>query len=284
MMIHLFREAKKMGFVGNDMVWILTDTVTNFLDIINTSVIQSMEGALGIKNYYYDNTSSYQTFLTQFRQKFISEYPEEGYYEPGFYALRAHDSIAIITQAMNRLSSNTSSPNVFLDNILATKFVGLSGEINVKAGELLNSPMLRIVNVVGRRYRELDFWIPQFGFSNQPVVAKGGAENSTDAIRLKRPVIWPGDLQLNPKGWLMPTDTKRMIIGVPGRTSFEKFVKVSTNSAGKKEYDGFCIELFHKVREVLKYDLPYQFEPFNGTYDDLVDHVYNKVRTKSSYV
>jgi hypothetical protein len=284
MMIHLFREAKKMGFVGNDMVWILTDTVTNFLDIVNTSVIQSMEGALGIKNYYYDNTSSYQTFLTQFRQKFISEYPEEGYYEPGFYALRAHDSIAIITQAMNRLSSNTSSPKVFLDNILATKFVGLSGEINVKAGELLNSPMLRIVNVVGRRYRELDFWIPQFGFSNQPVVAKGGAENSTDAIRLKRPVIWPGDLQLNPKGWLMPTDTKRMIIGVPGRTSFEKFVKVSTNSAGKKEYDGFCIELFHKVREVLKYDLPYQFEPFNGTYDDLVDHVYNKVRTKSSYV
>ncbi|KAJ6925961.1 hypothetical protein NC651_010414 [Populus alba x Populus x berolinensis] len=169
MMIHLFREAKKMGLVGNDMVWILTDRITNFLDIVNTSVIHSMEGALGIKNYYYDNTSSFQTFLTQFRQKFISEYPEEGYYEPGFYALRAHDSIAIITQAMDRLSSNTSSPKVFLDNILTTKFVGLSGEINVKAGELLHSPMLRIVNVVGKRYRELDFWISEFGFSNQPV-------------------------------------------------------------------------------------------------------------------
>ncbi|KAL3596487.1 hypothetical protein D5086_008124 [Populus alba] len=276
MMIHLFREAKKMGLVGNDMVWILTDRVTSFLDIVNTSVIHSMEGALGIKNYYYDNTSSYQTFLTQFRQKFISEYPEEGYYEPGFYALRAHDSIAIITQAMDRLSSNTSSPKSFLDNIFTTSFVGLSGEINVKAGKLLHSPMLRIVIVVGRGYRELDFWIPEFGFSNQPVVAKGGAENSTDATRLKRPVIWPGDLQRNPKGWLMPTDTKRMIIGVPGRTSFEKFVKVSTNDAGKEEYNGFCIELFRKVREVLGYDLPYQFVPYNGTYDDLVHHVYNK--------
>ncbi|KAL3596485.1 hypothetical protein D5086_008122 [Populus alba] len=276
MMIHLFREAKKMGLGGNDMVWILTDRVTSFLDIVNTSVIHSMEGALGIKNYYYDNTSSYQTFLTQFRQKFISEYPEEGYYEPGFYALRAHDSIAIITQAMDRLSSNTSSPKSFLDNIFTTSFVGLSGEINVKAGELLHSPMLRIVNVVGRGCRELDFWIPEFGFSNQPVVAKGGAENSTDAIRLKGPVIWPGDLQRNPKGWLMPTDTKRMIIGVPGRTSFETFVKVSTNAAGKEEYNGFCIELFRKVREVLGYDLPYQFVPYNGTYDDLVHHVYNK--------
>ncbi|KAJ6935634.1 hypothetical protein NC652_010602 [Populus alba x Populus x berolinensis] len=276
MMIHLFREAKKMGLVGKDMVWILTDTVTNFLDIVNNSVIHSMEGALGIKNYYYDNTSSYQTFLTQFRQKFISEYPEEGCYEPGFDALRAHDSISIITQAMDRLSSNTRSPKLFLDNTFTTSFVGLSGEINVKAGELLRSPMLRIVNVVGRRYRELDFWIPDFGFSNQQVVAKGGAENSTDAIRLKRPVIWPGDPQRNPKGWLMPNDTKRMIIGVPARTSFEKFVKVSTNAAGKMEYDGFCIELFHKLRGVLEYDLPYQFVPYNGTYDDLVDHVYNK--------
>ncbi|PNT39670.2 hypothetical protein POPTR_004G052500v4 [Populus trichocarpa] len=276
MMIHLFREAKKMGLVGNDMVWILTDTVTNFLDIVNTSVIHSMEGALGIKNYYFDNTSSFQTFLTQFRQKFISEYPEECCYEPGFYALRAHDSISIITQAMDRLSSNTRSPKSFLDNTFTTSFVGLSGEINVKAGELLHSPMLRIVNVVGRRYKELDFWIPEFGFSNQPVVAKDGAENRTEAIRLKGPVIWPGDLQRNPKGWLMPNDTKRMIIGVPGRTSFEKFVKVSTNAAGKKEYDGFCIELFYKVLGVLAYDLPYQFIPYNGTYDDLVDHVYNK--------
>ncbi|KAB5560666.1 hypothetical protein DKX38_005623 [Salix brachista] len=277
MVIHLFREAKEMGFVGKEMVWILTDTVTDLLDTVNTSVIHSMEGALGIKNYYSDNTTFYQTFLTQFRLKFISEYPEEGYYEPGFYALRAYDSISIITQAMDGLSRSTSSPKVFLDKILTTSFVGLSGEINVTAGEMLHSPTLRIVNVVGRRsYRELDFWIPEFGFF---VVAKGESGNSTDARRLNGTVIWPGDPQRIPKGWLMPTDAKRMIIGVPGRTSFEKFVKVSTNAAGEKEYDGFCIELFEKVRRLLDYDLPYRFEPFNGTYDELVDQVHNKVRT-----
>ncbi|KAJ6364278.1 hypothetical protein OIU76_029260 [Salix suchowensis] len=273
MVIHLFREAKEMGFVGKDMVWILTDTVTDLLDTVNTSVIHSMEGALGIKNYYYDNTTFYQTFLTQFRQNFISEYPEEGYADdPGFYALRAYDSISIITQAMDGLSRSTSSPKVFLDKILTTSFVGLSGEINVTAGEMLHSPKLRIVNVVGRRYRELDFWIPESGFS---VVAKGEAENSTDARRLKGTVIWPGDLQRIPKGWLMPTDAKRMIIGVLG-----KFVKVSTNAAG----EGFCIELFERVRMLLGYDLPYIFKPFNGTYDDLLDQVHNKVRTWSSYL
>ncbi|KAJ6767000.1 IONOTROPIC GLUTAMATE RECEPTOR [Salix purpurea] len=277
MVIHLFREAKEMGFVGKDMVWILTDTVTDLLDTVNTSVIHSMEGALGIKNYHYDNTTFYQTFLTQFRQNFNSDYPEEGYTdEPGFYALRAYDSISIITQAMDGLSRSTSSPKVFLDKILTTSFVGLSGEINVTAGEMLHSPKLRIVNVVGRRYKELDFWIPEFGFSNQPLVANGKGENSTDAGRLKGTVIWPGDLQRIPKGWLMPTDAKRMIIGVPGRTSFAKFVKVSTNAAGENVYDGFCIELFHKVQGVLGYDLPYQFVPFMGTYNELVDQVHNK--------
>ncbi|KAJ6766997.1 GLUTAMATE RECEPTOR [Salix purpurea] len=274
MVIHLFREAKEMGFVGKDMVWILTDTVTDLLDTVNTSVIHSMEGALGIKNYYSGNTTFYQTFLTQFRQKFKSENPEEGYADdPAFYALRAYDSISIITQAMDGLSRSTISPKVFLDKILTTSFVGLSGEINVTAGEMLHSPKLRIVNVVGRRYRELDFWIPESGFS---VVANGEAENSTDARRLNGTVIWPGDPQRIPKGWLMHTDKKPMIIGVPGRTSFEKFVKVSKNAAGKEEYDGFCIELFDKVRKLLGYDLPYQFVPFNGTYDVLVDQVHNK--------
>ncbi|KAB5560667.1 hypothetical protein DKX38_005624 [Salix brachista] len=276
MMIHLFREAKKKGFVGNDTVWILTDTVTDLLDTVNTSVIHSMEGALGIKNYFYDNTTLYQTFLTQFRQKFKSEYPEEGYCDPGFYALRAYDSISIITQAMDRLSRSTSNPKVFLDKILTTSFVGLSGDINVTAGEMLHSPKLRIVNVVERRYTELDFWIPEFGFSNQPLVANGKAENSTDARRLKGTVIWPGDPQRIPKGWLMPTVKKPMNIVVPGRTSFDKFVKVSENANGTMEYDGFCIKLFQKVHGVLGYDLPYKFVPVNGTYDDLVDLVYNK--------
>ncbi|KAJ6367812.1 hypothetical protein OIU78_000389 [Salix suchowensis] len=74
----------------------------------------------------------------------------------------------------------------------------------------------------------------------------------------------------------MPTVKKPMIIGVPGRTSFDMFVNVSTNADGTKKYDGFCIELFLKVRGVLGYDLPYKFVPVNGTYDDLVDLVYNK--------
>ncbi|KAF2305186.1 hypothetical protein GH714_002886 [Hevea brasiliensis] len=65
---HLFREAKNMGLVGKDTVWILTDTVTSLLDSFNTSVIYSMEGALGIKSYYSDSSSAYKSFHARFRK------------------------------------------------------------------------------------------------------------------------------------------------------------------------------------------------------------------------
>ncbi|KAL7211695.1 hypothetical protein ACSBR2_014532 [Camellia fascicularis] len=46
--IHLFREAKQLGLVGRDSVWIITDAISSLLDSVNTSVISNMQGALGI--------------------------------------------------------------------------------------------------------------------------------------------------------------------------------------------------------------------------------------------
>lgn len=279
LVIHLFREAKEMGLVGKDTVWILRDTVTSSLDSVNTSVIYSMEGALGIKSYYSDSSSAYKSFHAQFRQIFRSEYPEEDNSEPGFYALRAYDSISTIVKAMERMSSNSSSsPKEFLNNILSSNFTGLSGQISFKAGELMHTPKLRIVNVVGKRYKEIDFWLPGYGFSESNEIKEH--QNGGGAMRLQRPVNWPGDLNRIPKGWAMPSNTRPMRIGVPGRTSFQRFVRVVNES--ENLYDGFCIELFHKVLPLLDYDLPYIFEPYNGTYDDLVNLVYNKV-FKSPY-
>jgi hypothetical protein len=56
-------------------------------------------------------------------------------------------------------------------------------------------------------------------------------------------VIWPGNLQhCPPKGWEMPTNAKPLKIGVPGRTTFEKFVKVEYGeTSNQNKYDGFCI-------------------------------------------
>lgn len=280
MTIHLFEEAKKSGLVGNDSAWIVTETISSYLDSFNSSVISSMEGTLGIKTYYSEDTSLYKKFYPNFRTTFRNEYHDEDNFQPGINALRAYDSIGIITQAMEKLKSDGRSPKKLLKKILSSNFTGASGEVCFEEGQLSHDPILRIVNVVGKRYKELDFWLPGIGFSRNP-----GEKNETGYVGeisqdLGGRVNWPGDLKLVPKGWAMPTDGKPLIIGVPARTSFEKFVKVVDDKyPDVKNYDGFCIKLFYEVLNVLGYHLPYHFYPHNGTYDELVNKVYNKVIT-----
>uniref|UniRef100_A0A2N9GFS4 Glutamate receptor n=1 Tax=Fagus sylvatica TaxID=28930 RepID=A0A2N9GFS4_FAGSY len=209
------------------------------------SVISSMEGALGIKtNYSEEGSSDYKDFRTQFRTNFRNEYPEEDNSDPGIFALRAYDSIRIVIEAIERMSGNTSSPEMLLNNMLSSNFSGLSGKIHFEGRQLLDTnPILRIVNVVGKSYKEIDFWTPEFGFSLNPSTEKNDTTNT-----LAGPVIWPGNIKWNSK----------------------------REKPQKDNYTGFCIRIFDMALDLLGYDLPYEFHPYNGTYSDLVYHVYNK--------
>ncbi|XWS15812.1 hypothetical protein CRYUN_Cryun34aG0033700 [Craigia yunnanensis] len=272
MTIHLFREAKEMELVGRNTAWILSDTITSYLDSYNHSVISSMEGALGIKAKYSEESSSYSKFYAQFREVFLSKYRDFDEFNPGIHALRAYDSIRAIELAMRR-TSNHSSQKLFLRNILSINFNGLSGKIRFKAGELNQTQSLRIVNVVGKKYKEIDFWFPKSGFSMIPSGGQNSGANDRGTVKaLAGIVIWPGNSLQDPKGWAIPTSEKPMKIGVPVRTSFEEFVEFHSG----KRPTGFCIDLFDEVLKSLDYDLPYEFFPHNGSYDDLIFDVSNK--------
>lgn len=279
MTIHLFREAKEMELVGRNTAWILSDTITSYLDSFNFSVISSMEGALGIKATYSEDSSFYLRFHAQFRDVFVSKYRDEDEFNPGIHALRAYDSIRAIGLAMmRRTSSNHSNQNLLLRNILSVNFNGLSGKIRFNAGELNQTQSLRIVNVVGKKYKEIDFWLPESGFSRSP---NGGSDDGgITGKALSGVVIWPGNSVEDPKGWSMPTAEKPMKIGVPVRTSFEEFVEFSSG----ERPTGFCIDLFDKVLKNLDYDLPYEFFQHNGSYDDLIYDVSNKVINMTIFV
>ncbi|KAA8515183.1 hypothetical protein F0562_018362 [Nyssa sinensis] len=278
---HLFKEAKQVRLMGRDSVWIITDTVSSLLESAKTSVTSSMQGVLGIESYYSEESPSYLDFKGQFRKKFQLEYPKEDNPKPGIYAIRAYDSITTIGQAVKRLGSNTSTPKMLLKSILSSNLNGLSGNIRFHDGRLSESPIFRIMNLVRKNYIEIGFWSSKFGFSESLVIKESGevkrSGNGGDSMEVLDGVVnWPGNLKQVPKGWAMPTDTKPMKIGVPGRTSFEKFVKVEEVGNSSKEYSGFCIDVFKEVLRILDYPLPYEFEPYNGSYDDLVHHVINK--------
>ncbi|KAJ6377258.1 hypothetical protein OIU76_026264 [Salix suchowensis] len=281
MLTDLFGEAKKEGLVGNDSVWIVANSITSFLDSLNNSVISSMEGTLGIKTYYSSN-SSVKKFEALFQKTFKSEYVDEDNFQPGIQALRAYDSIGVITQAIEKLGSNTTSPKMILNSVLESDFIGLSGRIRFKDGMLSDAPTLRVVNVAGKKYEELDFWLPNCGFSDTLYVEedKGRCRNSDGGETsggLSGPVIWPGDLTgRDPKGWAMPSAEKPLKIVVPKKTSYDKFVTFRT---GEERPVGFCIDLFDEVVSRLNYSIPPVFVSFDGLYPDLVQGVYNKVRT-----
>ncbi|KAI8567927.1 hypothetical protein RHMOL_Rhmol02G0159100 [Rhododendron molle] len=275
---HLFREANGLGLVGRDSVWVVTESVSSFLDSVDTSVICTMQGALGIDQVYSESGGSFDKFRGKFKGVFRAEYPEEFSNEPGIHALRAYDSVYAIAHAIEKAGGSNRTQKMLLESILSSNFAGLSGEIRFDGGELLQRiPVFRIVNVIGKRYNELGFWSSDLGFreGNTSSYGSESMEAWGDSVR------WPGKLRRVPKGWVMPTVATPLRIVIPGNSSFEKIVKVVWNDALGKGYfapSGFCIDVFHAALSVLQqsYPLPYEFYPKNDTYEALVESVINK--------
>ena len=91
-------------------------------------------------------------------------------------------------------------------------------------------------------------------------------------------VFWPGGPWSVPKGWGVPINSQPLKIGVPAVTTFSEFVNVRYYRPGAKPIvNGFSIAVFEAALELLPYHLPYEFIPFNGTCDSLLQQVYVKV-------
>lgn len=73
-------------------------------------------------------------------------------------------------------------------------------------------------------------------------------------------------------------------IGVPSNGAFNQFVNVTHDKLKNETFitAGFSINVFKAVVGLLPYDLQYKFVPFNGSYDEMVDQVYNKVSKQFS--
>ncbi|KAJ1402124.1 Solute-binding protein family 3/N-terminal domain of MltF [Sesbania bispinosa] len=270
MVTHLFREAKKVGFLEKDSAWIINEGITSMLDSVNKSVLSSMQGTLGIKTYYSTSSSAY----IQLQENFKAKHTETVGSKPGSDALLAYDSITVVTKALEKMNTNSSSSKVFLEEMLS-----MSANFNEERN-LSDIPVLRVINVVHENYMELDFWTPKLKFAGSLEILKDREKRGDHAIKhLTGLVVWPGGLSSvdpqPPNGWRVPTNENPLKVAIPMNPAFDSFLKKDSPN----HYNGFCIALFHAVREILSdkyFGLPYVFYPFNESYDSLLLKVINE--------
>lgn len=268
--VHLFEEAKALGMMEKGHVWIANDDITTLLDstFAPSFVSSNMQGVVGIMTYFTEASNPYQVFYAEFQRRFKADYGSKG--DPGKFAVRAYDAVHAIAHAA--VETKTRRSNTLLEEgILSSNFIGLSGLIRFRSDgglpEGKGYSAFRVVNVGGKSYRELGFWLEGFGFYKEEgeMVRRG---QQVDALS---PVYWPGGPERVPSGW------GKLRIGVPARTAFDQFVLVEYEGKRVKQVTGFCIDVFKETLKNLKYDIEYDFFPFDGTIDELVNKIPSKV-------
>ncbi|XP_058092688.1 glutamate receptor 2.5-like [Magnolia sinica] len=78
-------------------------------------------------------------------------------------------------------------------------------------------------------------------------------------------------------GWATPTTAKTLRIGVPAKSQYPKYVTVKCNwTSNDTCFSGHSIDIFRLVWKNLNNNIDYEFIPFEGPYDTMVEQVYHK--------
>ncbi|KAH0990294.1 hypothetical protein GBA52_001777 [Prunus armeniaca] len=297
----LFAKAQEMDMLDGGYVWIMASGMTNHLTTMNASVINSLQGALGVKTYV-PQTKELVDFRARWKRQFQRDNPTIIDAELDVPALWAYDAAFALAMAVENVgtknfvfekanaSTNSSTDLEYFgvsqkgpelcQSLSSTNFRGLSGDFSFVDGQLQNS-VFELVNVIGNGAKTIGFWKPQSGLEKKLNLTNTNGPYSTSKSNLA-PILWPGDSPSVPKGWEIPTNGKRLRVGVPVIDGFAEFVKVVPGpSANTTEVFGFCIDVFNAAMAGLPYAVTYDFIPFAkpdgtsaGSYDDLVQQVF----------
>ncbi|XP_057508915.1 glutamate receptor 1.2-like isoform X2 [Actinidia eriantha] len=286
-----FLNVKRLGMMADGYAWIITDKTMNLLHSMDSSSIESMQGALGFKSYF-PTSSKLHNFTLRWRRKFRIEGPSFEVAELNVHGIWAYDTIWALARAVERAGVKilpsrkqgmelnlTDLPNIgasqsgsiLLTGVLQSRFVGLSGNFHLTNGRLI-SQAFEIVNVIGRSDRRVAFW-PSIKETNGMSLS---ANSGLGAI------IWPGGSTTAPKGWLMRMGGNKLRVGVPVISGFKELVKVDRDpQTNATTFTGYCIDVFIAALEALNFEVQYEFIPFAdangksaGSYSDLIDQVY----------
>ncbi|TYI20318.1 hypothetical protein ES332_A07G228800v1 [Gossypium tomentosum] len=264
----LFLNAKQLGMMTQGYAWITTDMITNFMNSMDPSVFESMQGVVGFKPHIPASKELHK-FAIRWRSKNLNENKNLEEMEMNVYGIWGYDMVWAVATAAERvmtrhphilhqetrLSMNfttilsSESGLVFMDELLQSRFEGISGGFQLTNGRLIPKE-IEIVNE----------------FKGERIIG----------------VIWPGGTMNIPKGWSLRG--KRLRIGVPVTNQFRELISVvhdlQTNDIN---VTGFCVDVFKEAVQRLDYEVHYDFIPFEdanglmaGSYDDLILQVHHK--------
>ncbi|MCL7033678.1 hypothetical protein MKW94_005418 [Papaver nudicaule] len=297
--VRFFHKAKTVGMMSEGYSWIITDGLGFFLSSLNSSVIDTMQGVIGVIPYVPES-QELSSFRAGWKKRFSIENPDiEGTLD--IFGLWAYDTIWALASAVENLqslnpefivgevalnSSDVAKLGVsqigpeLLGEVSNMKMEGISGKFDLVERQLQFNNF-QILNVVGNGAREIGIWTPSDGIIKD-ISLVGTAKNMhvSDKDNL-RPIIWPGDTMVIPKGWVISTNEKKLRVGVPVKVGFTEFVKITRNSTSDPPYvTGYCIDLFKAAVDMLDYSVHYEFVPYEnnegvaaGSYNELVDQV-----------
>ncbi|KAI6672085.1 hypothetical protein NL676_006970 [Syzygium grande] len=294
----LFLKAKEAGMMSKGYAWIVTDGIASLLGSMDTDVINSMQGVIGVKTYI-PQTKELDQFSKRWEQRFHEEYPGIDHVQLNTYGLGAYDSISALAMAAekaNIVNSQFSIPAIrdnmtdletvgvseagpkLLQSVLNTKFTGLSGEVYFKYGQMPISAF-QIVNLVGDDTTPIGPWTEN-GITEQLLASN---ENSIREKNYLKKIVWPGKSRIIPKGWDIPANEKKLRVGIPVKRGFSQFINVTRDPLTNAPIvTGYCKDVFEAVMNSLPYAVLYEYEPFEtsegsgesaGNYDDLVKKV-----------
>ncbi|KAI3853821.1 hypothetical protein MKX03_022496 [Papaver bracteatum] len=293
----IFAKAKMTDMMSKGYSWILTDGLGDYFSSFNSSFIDVMQGVIGVRPYV-PKSKELSSLRVRWKKRFSKENPDSEK-KLDVFGLWAYDTIWALASAVENLeklnpqfingkvplnSSDVTRLGVsqigpeLLREISNIKMEGVSGKFDLVERQLQFNNY-EILNVVGSGAREIGIWTPSDGIIKD--ISLAGTSKTMYHKDNLRPVTWPGDTTITPKGWEIPTEDKKLGVGVPVKDGFAEFVKITRNSSSDSPYvTGYCIDVFKAAVEMLDYTVLYEFVPYEntegkaaGSYNELVDQV-----------
>jgi glutamate receptor, ionotropic, plant len=281
--VRIFTTANRIGMMSKGYVWILTEGLTNLLGWMKS---KQMQGVLGISTKIPDS-ERLNGFKRRWTRQFLNESPEADSLivssDLSNYAVWAYDATWALALAAEHLGPvtnstiRTSNGNIdlstmarsdtgksLLQALASVRFDGLGGNFQLVNGELNITGACRIINVVDGKAREIGVW------------------TQTEGLKWPlRPVIWPGDSMVVPRGWALPTSGKRLRFAVPGQVDpgFQSFVNWEVDKmTNRTSAKGFVFDMFEAAVRKLPHALLFDYVPVDHIdYDSLPELIANGV-------